>query len=379
MDNTGINNSGVTSLYDKNNASLFLGLVDKKYMRTLYGMIHGIGAMLALIVGNYVFLQRVVMGNHTPTSSRFYHSCNFTASMITALFFWNKVQSWQLSTTTMKEKGLTPKKLQRVNQGRGVICMILFSMFPLVTYYCPEYLVDNHTFSIFFALLLIAGSTYVYNLIKDYSKILFVVYGLTPMALGISILFCCGHGGTVKSFNEYYPLVIDRIEKESSFVISCVQMGFMLYYLYSRNLVSQRTVQKICKNYHVPMMILYTIRVERDLLVNFSSKATDDDGHKNIPVLMLIQSLILTFAIFAKQGPMILKSLVAITKFANKQVQMTIEAKSAVSSMRANILTTATSIQSFQSVPTHKTTAILRNPYRRRSSVSVRLNSNSIN
>lgn len=236
---------------------LFLGLTNTNYMKTFPGIIHGIGSILALILGNYIFLKRVVLGNETRSyvhynsyvysdfrsCSKIFHLCNFSASMITALYFWNKVQSWQLSTTTMKEKGLKPKTLQRFNQGRGVVTMILFSMFPLLMHYCPEYYLRNVLFCKLFSLLLITGSTYVYNLIKDYGRFLFVFYGLTPMALGISIL-TAGRKGTILSFNESYPLVLDRIEKESSFVISCVQMGFMLYYLYSRDLVTKCTVQK---------------------------------------------------------------------------------------------------------------------------------------
>merc|ERR1712238_318728 len=169
----------------------------------------------------------------------------------------------------------------------------------------------------------ISGSFLVYNLIKDYGKILFVVYGFTPMALGISILIHCvgQQGGTIASFNENYPLVLDRIEKEASFVISCVQMGFMLYYMYSLNLVTQLTVQKICKRYHVTMVIIYLFRVERDLWLYFTTTTTPiyttastDCDRGSIPALLLVQPVILTIAILAILLRLIVKKLIIIIK-----------------------------------------------------------------
>merc|ERR1712238_583353 len=197
---------------------------------------------------------------------------------------------------------------------------ILFSLFPLVLQYSPRSVLEDRTFSTIVALLFISGSFLVYNLIKDYGKILFVVYGFTPMTLGISILIHCvgQQGGTIASFNENYPLVLDRIEREASFVISCVQMGFMLYYMYSRNLVTQLTVQKICKCYHVTMVIIYLFRVERDLWLYFTTTTTTtiyttastDCDRGSIPAFLLVQSIILTIAILAVLLRLIVKKLI---------------------------------------------------------------------
>jgi len=146
------------STHNNNNdkQSLFLDLLNRRYIRTFHGIIHGFGSIIALILGNYIFFERVLIGNNVGVvfasdddsstdsysfleiASTIYHLCNFTASVITAIFFWNKVQAWQLSTTTLEEKGLTPKIVQQFNQGRGVVCMILFSLFPLVLQYSPK-------------------------------------------------------------------------------------------------------------------------------------------------------------------------------------------------------------------------------------------------
>merc|ERR1719343_107614 len=135
---------------------------------------------------------------------------------------------------------------------------------------------------------------------------------MTPMALGISIL-CCSRG-TVTSIIQEYSMITDRFEKEAAFVISCVQMGFMTYYLYSRNLVTKDMVQKICKTYHVTLSVMYLFRVERDLWLQFT-KSNDPSSIRNAPVSsivpwpMLIQPMILTLALTAKLLSLILKKL----------------------------------------------------------------------
>jgi len=257
------------------------------------------------------------MGNVTEenTTEVIYHACNFVASITTAFFFWNKVQSWQLSTTTMEEKGLTPKKLHRFNQGRGVVAMILFSLFPLVCLCLPKQILESELFSTGLALSLIAGSASVYRLVRDYGKLMWAVYGMTPMALGISMLGSSFRHGTVASINENYPMILDRFQKEASFVISCVQMGFMLYYLYSRNVVTQRTVQKICKTYHVTLSMIFLFRVERDLWLQFTGTSTSNTGFGSsmiVPWPMMVQPTILTVAMTAKILPLILKVILSM-------------------------------------------------------------------
>ncbi len=281
----------------------FLGVVDKRYIRTIPGIIHGTCSIIALFLGNIVYANRVLLGNQASTSTihALFHVCNFVASLITALFFWNKVQSWQLSTTTMEEKGLTTRILQRFNRGRGIVTMLLYSTIPFIHSILPTYYLESQGFSIGVALAMIAGSAYSYHLIRDYSAPLWLVYGMTPMATGISIL--CQHSDrTVSSFYESYPLAMDGFQKEASFVISCVQLGFLMYYLYSRNLVTKSTVQKTCKTYHVTMGLLYFLRINRDLGVYLWELPS------TIPWPMLIQPMLLSVLFSVK----LLKLVVAI-------------------------------------------------------------------
>jgi len=315
-----------TSNNFNNNGSIFLG-INYRYIKTIHGILHGIGSTVALILGNVVFVNRVLLGNQPAGNSMhefYFHACNFLASATTAYFFWDKVQSWQLSTTTMAAKGLTPRILQRFNQGRGVVAMLLFSLFPVICRSMPEGILDSKIFSTGLAMIMITGSVSVFNLLKDYGKTLWIVYGMTPMALGVSIL-CCSRG-TVTSIKQDYPMISDRFEKEASFVISCVQMGFMMYYLYSRNLVNKHMVQKICKSYHVTLSMIFLFRVERDLWLQFT-KYTDTSIMTNalvsgtVPWPMLIQPIILTLALNAKLLPLILKKLLEMGFEATTTVQ----------------------------------------------------------
>lgn len=279
----------------KRDTNRFLGMVDKRYIRTVPGIIHGLGAIIALVLGNIVYLNRVLLGSQALTSIAHtaFHSCNFAASLTTALFFWNKVQSWQLSTTTMEEKGLTKRIVQRFNQGRGIATMLLYSLIPFLYSILPNDCLQSKTFSNSIALTMILGSAYCYRLIRDYGAHLWLVYGMTPMALGISLGLYSEQ--SLFSFYETYPLAIDRFQKEASLVISCVQLGFLMYYLYSRDLVTKRTVQKTCKSYHMTMLVVYVMRVQHDLLdYAFGTSSS------TIPWPLLVQPMLLSLVFWYK-------------------------------------------------------------------------------
>ena len=170
---------------------LFLGIVEKKYIRSVYGAMHGIGSLLALILANYVFFARVATSSpqHLETVEVFCHGFNVVSASITMLFFWDKVQNWQLSTTSMKEKGLTPLILKRLNQGRGVVTMLLYSALPLLQVTLPMALLDNAFFSVIIAFLFIGAAIWVYFLVKDYSKPIYLAYGELLWPLGYRSCF----------------------------------------------------------------------------------------------------------------------------------------------------------------------------------------------
>lgn len=329
------------------NSDKFLGIVEKRYIRTFHGIVHGLGSTIALILGNLVFANRVLLGNQGSiegnTMNTIFHACNFVSAAITAIFFWNKVQAWQLSKTTMEQKGLTRRILQRLNKGRGVVTMLIYSLFPLVCSTAPQFILEDTTFSTGLALSLIGGSAYVYHLIKEYGAHLWLVYGMNPMAMGISILTSAE--GTVASVNENSPLAMDRLQKDASFVISCVQLGFMMYYLYSRKLVTQQQVQKVCKTYHVSLVLIYLVRMERDL---FSYFTETDTTVGSIPVALLIHPMILSLGLVVKLGGTMGKKMLA-----KKQTQQS---------------TTPTAVQKF-----HSTVVNTASNARRRGSLAARV------
>lgn len=349
----------LTAECNSSNDTKFLGIVDKRYIRTFYGLIHGIGSTKALVRGNIVFLNRVLLGNQSLGSANntIFHTANFVATLITAIFFWNKVQSWQLSTTTMKEKGVTPRTLQRFNQGRGVVTMLLYSLIPFAYAWAPNHFLESQVFSCGLALALIAGSAFCYNLIKDYGKHLWLVYGMTPMALGFTILSNSEH--TLASVQETTPLVMDRFQKESCFVISCVQLGFMMYYLYSRNRVTKATVQKTCKTYHVTIAMIFLFRAKYDLLMYFIKRPSS-----TIPWPMLVQPVIL--AIFSSSK--ILKALgTKVTTKQEKQEQPQIKPQE----QQQKPQEVAASVERIQSI--RRSSSKRRSSARRRSSLANRI------
>jgi hypothetical protein len=211
---------------------------------------------------------------------------------------------------TMEEKGVTARTAQRFNQGRGVVCMLSYSLVPFACHVVPFWFLQSRIFSSGLALAMIALSAVCYNLIKDYGKKLWLIYGMTPMAVGFTIL--CNSEQTLVSVYQNTPLVIDRFKKEASFVISCVQFGFMMYYLYSRNLVTKKTVQKACKTYHSTVATIYVIRVMHDLLTYFIETPTSI-----IPWPMLVQPILLSMVFSLK----LLKPLVVATKGTKKEAK----------------------------------------------------------
>ena len=123
--------------------SKFLGIVDKRYVRTFTGLLHAIASVAALIIGNYLFVQVIVLNHsydddrHIDSMTTVFHCVTFT-SAATLLPFWNKVQSWQLSTTTMSQKGLSSKQMQQFNRGRGVVAPLLSAIYPLLYRYLQQ-------------------------------------------------------------------------------------------------------------------------------------------------------------------------------------------------------------------------------------------------
>jgi len=241
--------------------NLFLGIIQQRYVRTLHGAVHGIASMLALLLGNYLFVSQVILGMEVPSSikSVFFLS-NITSASVTILFFWDKVQSWQLATTSMKDKGLVAQQMQNFNRGRGALAMLSYSLFPMLVQLCPSELLDSILFSSVVAIATLSCTTKTFFLIQDYRRVLFFVYGMYSAAVAVAIL----RYGRISSLLRAYPLLPNHFEKQAYFVVSCVQFGFMWYYFYSRRLVSKEWVQSMCKNYHPIMFVAYLIRLSFD-------------------------------------------------------------------------------------------------------------------
>ena len=91
-------------------------------------------------------------------------------------FFWNKIQSYQHATSTLKEKGLTPKQMQNFNKARGCFALILCAVYPLLYRYLPKDTLRDTVFCRAVAAIMVVVTDHMYTLIKDYGRALFIVY-----------------------------------------------------------------------------------------------------------------------------------------------------------------------------------------------------------
>mmetsp|Transcript_6957 Transcript_6957/g.14248 ORF Transcript_6957/g.14248 Transcript_6957/m.14248 type:complete len:354 (+) Transcript_6957:39-1100(+) len=246
-------------------AGKFLGLIEKRYVRTLNGAVHGISSILSLLLSNLLLLESLMY----PKAS--WHSslqlamavCTFLSGA-TLLLFWNKVQSWQLSTTSRQEKGLTIQNMRSLNQGRGVIGMMAFSIYPLVLALdqkqeaTSRVFLSDVAFSQTLATSMLALSFYQASLTFAYSKVITSFYTGPRIAFSLALL----QYRSLPALKEAFPAVVDFVQDEAVMIIACVQFGFLWYYLFSRRLVSKEFVQKACKVYHPTLLFVWLTRLQ---------------------------------------------------------------------------------------------------------------------
>ena len=272
---------------DNNKQFYFLGIIHKRYVQTYIGSLHALTSLLALLLGNYLFVRCIVLDNNNlnnnDTITILFHMSTLLSG-ITLLPFWNKVQSWQLSTTSMSEKGLSSQQMQNFNRGRGVLCMILSPIYPLVYRFASNALLQNVLFTRFVGGLVALVCWYQYILIRDYGKILFVIYGGSRLGFSLHVLLS-GNSLYTLTQEMYYPYAITYLEKEAILVVCCVEFGFLWYYLHSRKLVSKEFVQEACKRYHPTLFFVWIVRL-----------CVSDAWYKHLPMsiswVMIVNTLL---------------------------------------------------------------------------------------
>jgi len=197
---------------DSSKKYYFLGIIQKKYLQTYIGLLHFLSSITSLLVGNYLFIQHIALGyndiNNIITTT-FHISTLFSG--LTLLPFWNKVQSWQLATTSLKDKGLSASQMQNFNRGRGVICMIISPIYPLLYHHFSHSLLQNEIFSRMVGMVVTSICIYQYILIRDYGKVLFVVYGASLLGYSLHLLW----EGSLFNLQSNYPYAITFLEKEA--------------------------------------------------------------------------------------------------------------------------------------------------------------------
>lgn len=141
----------------------------KKYVKTLYGAIHGISSLLSLVLGHYLFIKIVVLGFNVVRSNlngqrllaTFLWS-NLISTGIVALLYWNKVQSWLLEQKEEPTAGVVTVNhyyIQNYNRGRGLIGIVLYCAYPLAQGTFPKKWLNGSVVSTLFAVMLLFFGT----------------------------------------------------------------------------------------------------------------------------------------------------------------------------------------------------------------------------
>ena len=236
----------------------FLGFVNKRYIKTFHGALHGMASLVSMILGNLLFAAQVVLGvDLAPSIKLAFFVSNVVSATITMVFFWNKVQAWMLSTTSMKKKGLVARQVQNFNRARGTVSLLNYSFFPLLVSQSPQEWLDSTLFSTAYAIVAVLMAIKTFILVREYQTKFFILYGMFPTVLAVSILWY----GRIGAMIEAYPKVVDYAEKQAYFYAACVQFGFMWYFLYSRRLITKEFVQLACKTYHPTMIVIYATQL----------------------------------------------------------------------------------------------------------------------
>lgn len=135
--------------------------------------------------------------------------------------------------------------------------MIISPIYPLIYHHLSHELLSNVIFSRMVGILVTIVCIYQYTLIRDYGKILFVVYGASRLGFSLQLLW----EGSLYNLQSNYPYAITFLEKEAILVVCCVEFGFLWYYLHSRKLVTKEFVQNCCKRYHPTLFFIFIGRL----------------------------------------------------------------------------------------------------------------------
>jgi len=180
-------------------------------------------------------------------------------------------------------------------------------------------------------------------LIKDYGKILFVVYGASRLGFSLQLL---SWEGSLHNLQSNYPYAVTFLEKEAILVVCCVEFGFLWYYLHSRKLVTKEFVQNMCKRYHPTLFFIFIGR----LLI------TDQWWNKLPMSISWIMALDTVLAALFLKG--MLKSLLAGSGDLDEEEEKVIESKKFDGDRRDMLMRRSSSIFDVQNSRTRRRSSI---------------------
>lgn len=238
-----------------------------KLVSDIPGLLHGLASLLALV--SAIALLPVVLFYSPDTEKsnsslqHLYVVClvsNAISTVSVICFYWKDVQNFQLSTTSMDKRGVTPDQVQSFNQGRTLSLLaqctvpMLFAYKYIVT---PAAIVPHETIQIPVVLagcVIAAYGLFLSRFVLKSGPGMAFMYGLAEIvSWGLTLI------ANDPSIDSRYPKLWVHVLRRAVLHIAFLQWGFFWYYMHSKNLASVETCRKACKLYHAPLFLLMMV------------------------------------------------------------------------------------------------------------------------
>jgi len=213
------------------------------------GAVHGIFGCVSLALGIKRSLWMFSQERFDELESVVFLGLSMISVGIVLVVFWDEIQGFMLSRTPAKERGLSIQAIKGLNRGRSVAafancCLGL------------AFLVQNVALERILVGTAFALSLWNYTLVKPYTLKVYPIYGAFQVLLAPWFMYY----GSIRGLKESYPRIEMFVQKEATFVITCVTWGFFFYFLYSRKVVTKDTARLACLYFHVPYFVLNVVR-----------------------------------------------------------------------------------------------------------------------
>jgi len=268
---------------------MVFGVLDP-YCKSIVGLIHGLGSVIALGSGLSLYYYFITGLPFPPTLRSVCIWTNLISTTILMTCFWNKFQAFTLTKTALKdhEYHVDRKGSFYLNRGRGIgtlNCSVLMLLFDY-----PEY-------QLWIRIYLIFSTLYVmYILCKWWHWAPFFQNGFQSLVFCLATLFT-----DISYIKTIYPHFVMLLERSHFLYLTLNTWGYLWYYLFSRGLVAKDTVRHVCFWFHVPSMSFMPLFISFHCVYTYPESMTY--GFYGFPCLFWVLHTLFHF------GPMIPKRL----------------------------------------------------------------------